>query len=64
MAKFLIEIEERLQRIENVEAESLEKAINIVKENYNSEKIILDYGDFVGYKIREHSGIKGRNDNL
>lgn len=64
MTKFLIEIEEKLQRIETVEAESLEDAINIVKENYKSEKIILDYGDFAGYEIREHIGIKGRNDNL
>lgn len=43
--KYKIEIEETLSKIVEIEANSLEEAINIVQERYNSEEYVLDYND-------------------
>ena len=45
MKKFSIEIEELLQRVIGVEAETKEKALMIAKEMYRNEEIILDSED-------------------
>lgn len=52
MKQFEIEIEEILQRIIKVEADSKEEAIRIAKEKYKNEEIILDENDLkeVNYK--------------
>ncbi len=55
MKKFEIEIEEILQRVEEVEAETLEEALNIVDEKYDNQDIVLDYEDFKAHEIREYS---------
>lgn len=59
MQKFQIEIEEILQRVEEVEANDLEEALEKTEEKYDQEKIVLDYNDFKGYEIREYvDGVK------
>lgn len=55
MPKFQVEIEEILQRVEDVEAESLEEALDIVEEKYDNQDIVLNYEDFKEYEIREYS---------
>lgn len=52
MKQFEIEIEEILQRIIKVEADSKEEAIRIAEEKYKNEEIILDENDLkeVNYK--------------
>lgn len=54
MPKFQIEIEEILQRVEEVEAKDLEEALDIIEEKYDSQEIILDSEDFKGHEIREY----------
>lgn len=55
MPKFQIEIEEILQRVEGIEAQTLEEAIDIVDEKYDNQEIVLDSEDFKGHEIREYS---------
>lgn len=55
MPKFQIEIEEILQRVEDIEAQTLEEAIDIVDEKYDNQEIVLDSEDFKGHEIREYS---------
>lgn len=52
MQKFEVEIEEILQRIVTVEADSKEEAIRIVKEKYRNEEIVLDESDFKEVNIK------------
>lgn len=52
MQKFEVEIEEILQRIVIVEADSKEEAIRIVKEKYRNEEIVLDESDFKEVNIK------------
>lgn len=54
MPKFQIEIEEILQRIENVEANDLDEALDIVSDKYENQEIILDSEDFKEHEIREY----------
>ena len=53
MPKFKVEIEEILQRVEEVEAKDIEEAIDIIDEKYDNQEIILDSEDFKGHQIRE-----------
>ena len=55
MPKFQVEIEEILQRVEEIEAESLETAIEIVEDKYDKGEIELDYEDFKGHVVKEFS---------
>ena len=55
MAKFKVEITETLQRVVEVEAESLTEAITKVGKDYDAGEIVLDAMDFDGFEIR---GIK------
>lgn len=54
MPKFQIEIEEILQRVEEVEAENLEDALETVEEKYDNQDIVLDSEDFKCHEIREY----------
>ena len=45
MKKYDIEIEEVLRKVINVEAKSVDEAIDKVENDYHNEKIILDYTD-------------------
>lgn len=41
-----IEISEKLSRVLHIDASSLEEAIEIAEQKYNSEEIVLDWVDF------------------
>ena len=49
-----IEIEEILQKVAKVKADSLEDAINITREKYSNEEYILDYQDHKSTEFREY----------
>lgn len=53
MKIYEIEIEEVLQKVVKVKANSLDEAIDKVQERYKNEKYILDYNDFKGVEFRE-----------
>lgn len=53
MKIYNIEIEELLQRVVRVKANSLDEAIDKVQERYKNEKYVLDYNDFKGVEFRE-----------
>ena len=40
-----VEVKEQLSRIEHIKAESIDKAVDIVKKMYYSEQIVLDSDD-------------------
>ena len=48
---FQVEITEISQRVEEVEAESEEEAIDIVDELFRNGEIVLEYNDYKGYEI-------------
>lgn len=49
-----IEIEELLQKVVQVKANSLDEAINIVQNKYSNQEYILDYEDYKGVEFREY----------
>ena len=53
MGKYKVEISETLQRVIEVEAESLSEAVTKVCKDYADGEIVLDGMDFVGYEIKE-----------
>ena len=53
MKNYEIEIEEILQRVVKVKADSLEEAIDKVEERYRKEQYVLDYNDFKGVEFRD-----------
>lgn len=55
-----IEIEEILQRVVEIKANSLEEAIEKVKDKYNNEDIVLDYSDYFETKFNEYNKMKPR----
>lgn len=64
MAKvYQVEIEELLQRVVKVRANSLAEAINKVEEKYRNEEYVLDYNDFKGVEFNEYKDevIKQKN---
>jgi len=54
MKIYNIEIEELLQRVVRVKANSLNEAIDKVEERYKNEQYVLDYNDFKGVEFREY----------
>lgn len=54
MKKFQIEIEEISQRVEDIEANNLEEALEKVEDKYNAGEIVLDYEDFKDHEVREY----------
>ena len=51
MAKFKVQITEKLNRTVLVEAENLCDAEVMVEAAYNKEEIVLDYKDYVGVEF-------------
>lgn len=49
-----IEIEEILQKVVKIKANSLEEAIDIAKEKYSNEEYVLDYQDYKNTEFREY----------
>ncbi len=55
MSKFYnIEIEEILQKVVKVKADSLSEAIEKVEEKYRDEEYVLNEDDFKGVEFREY----------
>lgn len=54
MEKFKIEIEEVLQKVVEVEANTKDEAIDIAKNLYKNEEIVLDETDFKGVEFSEY----------
>lgn len=61
--KFNIEIEETLQHVYEIEADSLDEAISIVHDRYRSGEYVLDENDYKGAEFREYKDevIKQKN---
>ena len=53
MPTFKIEIKEVLRRTVEIEAESVDEAINIAEDMYNDAEIVLDADDFAYTDIKE-----------
>ena len=53
MKTYKIEVEEVLQKVCEVEANSEIEALEIVKRKYDDEEIVLDYNDLVERNIRK-----------
>ena len=45
---YKIEVSERLSRVVNIDASSLEEAVLIAEKMYKDEEIVLDWADFDG----------------
>ena len=54
MKTYQIEVEEILQGVYDIEANSLEEAIDIAEEMYHKEEIILDYEAYKETNFREY----------
>lgn len=64
MAKtFQIEIEELLQKVVEIKANSLSEAIDIAQNRYSNQEYILDSDDYKGVEFREYKDevIKQKN---
>lgn len=64
MAKeYQIEIEELLQRVVTVKANSLDEAFDIVQNRYKNQEYVLDSEDYKGVDFREYKDevIKSKN---
>ncbi len=55
--EYEIEIEEILQRVVKVRANSLDEAIAIVRNKYLNQEYVLDYQDYKGTEFREYKDI-------
>ncbi len=51
---YKIEIEETLQKVVEIKANSLDEAIDIAQNRYSNQEYILDYEDYKGVEYREH----------
>ena len=52
--EYEIEIEETLQKVVKVKANSLDEAIDIVEEKYRNQEYVLDSEDFKGVEFSEY----------
>lgn len=52
--KYKIEIEEISQKVVEIEANSLDEAIDIAQNKYSNQEYILDYEDYKGTEFREY----------
>lgn len=52
--KYQIEIEETLQKVVEIEANSLDEAIDIAQNRYSNQEYILDYEDYKGVEFKEY----------
>lgn len=55
MPKFNIQVKEILRRVVEIEADTLEEAINIAEDMYQNEEIVLDADDFTYVDIEEET---------
>ena len=55
MPKFNVQVKEILRRVVEIEAETLEEAINIVDEMWRNQEIVLDADDFAYVDIAEET---------
>jgi len=46
-----IEVKEILSRVVSIDADSVDDAIDIVRDMYKKQEIVLDDGDFIGKAI-------------
>ena len=61
--EYEIEIEEVLQKVVKVKANSLDEALDIVEEKYRNQEYVLDSEDFKGVEFSEFKdGIIKNND--
>lgn len=51
---YQIEIEETLQKVVKIKADSLEDAIDIAQNRYSNQEYVLDYEDYKGAEFREY----------
>ncbi len=51
---YQIEIEETLQKVVDIKADSLDEAISIARERYRNEEYILNEDDFKGAEFSEY----------
>ena len=51
---YKIEIEEVLQKVVEIKANSLDEAFDIVQNKYANQEYILDYEDYNGVEFREY----------
>lgn len=58
MKKFKIEIQETLQTICDIEAETIEEALEIAEENWYDAKIVLTSEDFKEVNFKEFKNEK------
>lgn len=60
---YKIEIEETLQKVVDIQANSLDEAIDIAQERYKNEEYILNEDDFKGAEFSEYKDevIKRKN---
>lgn len=49
-----IEIEEVLQKVVKIEANSLDEAIDIAQNKYSNQEYVLDYEDYKDVEFREY----------
>lgn len=49
-----VEIEERLSRVIDIKADSMDEAVDIAREKYYDEEIVLDAEDMKGVEFKEH----------
>lgn len=55
MPKFNVQVKEILRRVVEIEAETLEDAINIVDDMWQNQEIVLDADDFAYVDIEEET---------
>ena len=58
LKKYQIEITEILQRIVEIDANSLDDAIIEINKKYKNQEIILDSSDYIQTNISEFNGCK------
>lgn len=62
MKTYKVEIEEILQNVYDIEANSLEEAINIAEERYRNEEYILEAEDLKKTNFREYQDEVARDE--
>lgn len=51
---YQIEIEETLQKVVKIKANSLDEAIDIAQNRYSNQQYVLDYEDYKGVEFSEY----------
>lgn len=51
---YQIEIEETLQKVVKIKANSLDEAIDIAQNRYSNQEYVLDYEDYKGVEFSEY----------